>query len=88
MIPDFFINFAYNVIAFIIGIFPSSNGFDTTTYAAATAIGGYTGIFAPIVDFRVLGSCVAIAFGVEVAVFGFKTFKWVWSHVPIFGGNG
>jgi len=88
MIPDIFINFGYSVISWIIGVFPSSEGFGANVFTAASTLGGYTGIFAPLINFTVLASCVAIAFSVEIAIFGFKTFKWVLSHVPFIGGNG
>lgn len=88
MIPDIFISIVYWLVSSIVGFFPASQGFGTATYQAAVTAGGYTGIFTPLVDFTVLASCVAIVFSVELSVFGFKTLKWVVSHVPFIGGRG
>jgi hypothetical protein len=88
MIPDIFLSVVFWLVSGIIGWFPASQGFDPSVYQAAATIGGYTGILSPLVNFTVLASCVAIAFSVEIGVYGFRTLKWVMSHIPFIGGNG
>jgi len=45
-------------------------------------------MFSPVVDTVIMASCVGTIFAVEIGIFGFKTFKWVFSHVPVIGGKG
>lgn len=88
MIPDIFLSVVYWIVAGIIGWFPLSSGFGPGTIQAASTIGGYGGIFAPLVNYAVLGGCVAVVFAVEMGVYGFRTLKWIISHIPFIGGKG
>lgn len=88
MIPDAIINFAYSFIAFFIGLIPPSQGFPTDALTSAQTIGGYVGIFSPVISIATLASTLTLVFSVEIGVFGFKTLKWIVSHVPLIGGKG
>jgi len=88
MIPNAFINLAFTLINGIISALPDSTGFSSNVTTAATTLGGYFGIFAPIIPLATLASAVAIVFGVEIAIFGWKTIKSIVSHIPQFGGAG
>lgn len=88
MIGDIFVNIAYWLASTIIGFFPTSTGFPPEVHTAAVALGGYLGMLSPLVPIGTLATCVGIAFTVEIAVFGFRTLKWVVSHVPFIGGKG
>jgi hypothetical protein len=88
MIIQAFIDLAYTIINGIIRLFPVSSGFPPAIEESATLIGGYVGIFSPIISASALAAALALVFSVEIGVFGFKTFKWVLSHIPVFGGRG
>jgi len=88
MIGDIFLNFVYVVVASLIGFLPQSQGFPETFHQAMLGIGGYFGMFSPLIPIDILLTCVTIIFTVEIAVFGFRTLKWVISHLPMIGGRG
>jgi len=87
MIGDFFLNIAYWFLSTIIGFLPTSTGFPPTVLQGATYLGGFVGMLDPIVPMGTLATVVAIAFTVEIAIFGFKTLRWLLGHIPLIGGN-
>lgn len=88
MITDAIITIAQNVVAALVNVLPNSSGFDPQIISAATTIGGYAGMFSPIVPMSTLAVAVGIGFSVEIAVFGWKTIKSLVSHLPWVGGAG
>ena len=84
----FLVNMVYNFIVWIIGIFPSGEGFPSTWHTAIQSLGGYLHILDPLVPISILLTCITLVFGVEISIFGFKTLKWIMSHIPFFGGRG
>jgi len=88
MIGDLFISIVVWFVNSLIGILPTSSGFGPEVFDAFRSIGGYRDIFSPIVPWATLGITIGIIFGTEMAIFGFKTFKWVAGHVPFIGGKG
>jgi len=78
----------YSFISFLIGILPTGTGFPSTIHSAFSTLGGYVGIFDVFIPISTLLFCLTTIFGVEIAVFGFKTLKWLISHIPIIGGKG
>lgn len=88
MITSAFIDFAYYLLNGIIGFLPSSSGFPQAAHDAMTGLGGYVGIWAPILPMATLVTVITLVFTVEIGIFGFKTTKWVISHLPWIGGKG
>jgi len=88
MITETFLQIPYYFVSFIIGIIPASSGFPSEFFDAETGLGGYLGMFDILLPIATLGTVLGIMFSVEIGIFGFKTFKWIWSHVPLFGGKG
>lgn len=88
MIPDFFLNGAYWFLSTIIGFFPASQGFPAGVSSALVTMGGYVGILDPIVPIATLSAVLLMVFSVEIGVFGFRSVKWVLSHLPFIGGRG
>lgn len=88
MITEFFLKIPYFFLSWLISVFPLSTGFPVEVHEAATALGGYLGILDPLVPIETLTTVVGILFSVEIAIFGFKTLKWLMSHVPGIGGKG
>lgn len=88
MITGAFINLAYFLLHGIISFLPASQGFPADALAAATTIGGYVGIFDPIISIATLAATLTLVFSVEIGIFGFKTGKWIIAHIPFIGGRG
>jgi len=88
MIGDFFFSIAYWFVGGIIGWFPQSTGFPPEAISSAQTIGGYFGMFSPLISISTLLTCLTLVFGVEIAIFGFRSLKWVISHIPLIGGKG
>jgi len=88
MITDAIINLAAGLISGIVSVLPDSSGFTDSVLSAAHSLGGYFGIFAPIIPLGTLATAVTLVFSVEIAIFGWKTVKSIVSHIPQFGGSG
>jgi len=85
---NFIINQVYNFLEFLINIFPTGSGFPSEFHTAISSLGDYIHLLDPIVPISVLLACLGIIFSIEIAIFGFKTLKWVLSHIPFIGGKG
>lgn len=88
MITGAIINLAYFMLNGIISLLPASQGFPPDALAAAHTIGGYVGIFDPIISIATLAATLTLVFSVELGIFGFKTGKWIVGHIPFIGGKG
>ena len=88
MITTAFINLAFILIHLIVSIFPLGGVLPPAIHSAATSLGGYLHILDPLVPISILLTCLSLIFSVEIALFGFKTLKWVISHIPWIGGKG
>lgn len=88
MITSIFLSLPYYFIAFVISVIPVSTGFPAEFLEAVSGLGGYISMFDMVLPVATLGTVLGIMFSVEIGIFGFKTFKWVWSHIPMFGGRG
>jgi len=69
-------------------MFPFSTGFPSEAHTAMQGLGGYLGIFSPILPIATLVTAITLVLSVEVSILGFKTFKWLISHIPQIGGKG
>jgi len=85
---NFILQTVYNFISFIIGLFPVGTCFPTEVHSAFTTLGSYVGIIDVFVSLDTLLWCLTFVFSVEIIIFGFKTIKWVISHIPFIGGKG
>jgi len=88
MIGDAFFSIVYWFVGGIINWFPASTGFPPEALSSASTIGGYFGMFSPLISISTLLTCLTLVFGVEIAIFGFRSLKWVISHIPLIGGKG
>jgi hypothetical protein len=88
MIGDLFFSIIYWFANTIINMFPPSGGFPPEALSSAKYIGGYFGMFSPLISMPTLLTCITLVFTVEIAVYGFRTLKWVISHLPFIGGRG
>jgi len=85
---NFILTQLYNFLQFLINIFPTGTGFPTEVHSAFTTLGGYVGLMDSFISVQTILFCLTIVFGVEIALFGFKTIKWIISHIPFVGGKG
>jgi len=88
MISSAFIYLAYYVLALVVGFFPTSTGFSTDVTTAFSTFGGYVKILNTLLPISTMASVLVILMSVELIVFGFKSFKWIISHIPFVGGRG
>lgn len=88
MILSALIILATFLVETILFIFPASTGFPAEVSSAVSFIGGYVGIFDPLIPMSTVGQILSLVIVFELAVFGFKAFKWMISHIPLVGGRG
>lgn len=88
MITAAFIDLSYALLTWFLSLFPAGTGFPSAAHDAAKALGGYFGVLDPLVPISTLVSCVSLIVSVEVGLFGFRTLKWIISHIPAIGGRG
>jgi len=88
MIITAIILIAYQILDWIIYIFPASTGFPEEAHTAMITLGGYLGVWSPILPITTLTTVLTLVLGMEVGIFAFKTIKWIISHIPWAGGKG
>jgi len=82
------LNAVYSFLQFLIGIIPTGGVFPSEVHSAFSTLGSYVGIMDVFIPLSVLLYCLTAIFTVELAVFTFKTIKWLISHIPLIGGKG
>jgi hypothetical protein len=76
------------VLQLITSILPTSSGFPVEVQDAFNTMGGYVMILDSILPIGTLATVLGILIATDLIIFGFKTFKWVISHIPAVGGRG
>lgn len=87
MITTAIINLAYTIIAGIINRLPTSSGFPTEVIDAAEYIGGQAAMLNMLIPLNTMATVIALVYSVEIAVFGFKTVRWIFGYTPFVGGK-
>jgi len=88
MIFTVLISMATYLLTFILAIFPQSSGLPEGFTDAADTVGGYVGLIDTLLPVNALAFCITTLISVQLAIFGFKSFKWLISHLPFIGGKG
>lgn len=88
MIIDAFLSILTFFLDLMVNVFPTGNGFPQDVHTSAQYIGGYARALDPLIPFDTLGQVILLLITVELAILGFKTFRWLLSHVPFIGGRG
>lgn len=83
----FALNVVYSFLSWLISVFPVGTGFPDGIHSAFSTLGGYFHILDPLVPISTLLTCVLLVFGVEIALFAFRTLKWILSYIPFIGGS-
>jgi len=88
MITSAFIDLAYSGLSTLIGWFPMGTGLPIEVHTAVAGLGSYLGLLDALVPISTLATVVGLVFVLELLIFGFKTLKWLGSHIPFVGGRG
>lgn len=88
MITQWFLDLPYYALASFISILPASQGFPSEVLTGANLIGAQLGLFSPVFPTADLAAALGILFSAQIAVWSWKTLKWIISHVPLIGGRG
>jgi len=90
MITTAIINLGFSVISSFIGFFPVGSGFSSEFHSSISFLGQYARLdmLSPLIPIGSLYTAMILLFGIEIVVFGFKTLKWIISHLPWIGGRG
>jgi len=88
MITTAFLAIVNYFFQLIVSVFPAGNGFPAQVHTASQQIGGYVGILDPIFPIDTLYQIIILVIVIEIAILGFKSLKWVISHIPFVGGRG
>ena len=88
MIFTGFVYIGSYILQLIVSILPTSTGFPPDVASAFATMGGYVQMLDTLLPISTLATVLGIIVSVDVAIFGFKTFKWLISHIPAVGGRG
>lgn len=88
MITSFLFSIGFAIINFIKELFPISTGFPPAFNDSVAQISGYAGIIDSLVPVQTLLTVLTIVFSVEIAIFVFKFFRFIFGYVPLIGGKG
>lgn len=88
MIIDFILLLPYQALNALISLLPASSGFPDEVNAAAVVIGSQMGVFTPVFPVADLAAALALVSSGAIAIWTWKTFKWISSHIPLIGGRG
>jgi len=88
MIADLFFSIVFWLVNGLINMLPASQGIPADAFVALRMIGGDIGMFNGVFPTSTLLLCLTIVFGGAIGIYGFRTLKWVISHLPWIGGRG
>jgi len=83
MITNLILLSTYNLLTWLIGLLPTSNGFSSQITSAFSTMGGYVNLLEPLISISTLLTCVGFIFGIEIAIWGFHATLWILSHTKI-----
>ncbi len=88
MILTGLLNITFYLLNFLLSLFPIGGNWPDEVHTGAIALGEYLNIISPIVPINTLATVIALVFTVEIAFFGWRTLKWIFSFIPVIGGKG
>ena len=88
MIFTSFVYLASYIIGILVVALPDGTGFPSEITSAFATMGGYIQILDTLLPIGTLASVLAVLIGVELAIFGFKSIRWLVSYIPFVGGRG
>lgn len=87
MITTAIINLAYSVVSWFIGLFPVGSTFPEEVHSSVLWLGGFFMLLNDIIPISSLVAIIVLVFSLELSLFGFRTLKWIISHLPFVGGK-
>lgn len=88
MITGFFINLVGYVLSYLVAKLPTSTGFPDEMVDGFDYLASFGSLLNTLLPVTTLSLALGILILVDNSAFGFKTFKWVISHLPFIGGKG
>lgn len=87
MIVSGFLYLSATLLNAVLGLFPNSTGTPAGFTNAVDTLAGYVGILDPLVPLDTLATVFTLIISYELAVFTFRGFRWIISHIPFIGGR-
>jgi len=88
MITTLFISLGSLIISTIVLILPTGSGFPAEVGNAVTYFSGYVGVVDPLLPLDTLHTIILLVIALEIAILTFRMMKWLFGHIPFFGGKG
>jgi len=88
MIFTAFVYLGAYILGVIILALPTGTGFPADVQSAFTTLAGYVQILNTLLPIGTLASVLAVLVATDLAIFGFKSLKWLVSYIPFIGGRG
>jgi hypothetical protein len=88
MIFTGFVYLASYILAVIVNVLPYSSGFPPEVTSAFNTMAGYVQILDTLLPIDTLAAVLAVIIATDLVIFGFKSAKWLISHIPFVGGRG
>lgn len=87
MITAALIFFASYILTFIASLLPSSAGIPPSVQSAVVTFGGHLRVIDVLLPVDALALAMTTVISIQLAIFAFKSFKWILSHLPFVGGR-
>lgn len=88
MITAALIFFASYILIFIAALLPESTGIPVAIQNAVVTLGGHLRVIDVLLPVDALALAMTTVISIQLAIFAFKSFKWLLSHLPFIGGRG
>jgi len=88
MIITGFMNISYWLISNTVDLLPAGGLFPSAVHTSASSLGSYLGVLSPLLPISTLATVLRLVIGIELALYGWRTLKWLGSHIPFIGGKG
>lgn len=88
MITAALIFFASYILIFISALLPQSTGIPVDVQNAVLTFGGHLRVIDVLLPVDALAVALTTVISLQLAIFAFKSFKWLLSHLPFVGGHG
>jgi len=87
MITNALISLGNFILSGLVNLFPTSTGFSSGVFDGADYLGNMVGRYNVIIPVGTLATILGLIIAVELSIFTFKTFKWMFGYIPFIGGK-
>lgn len=88
MIFSGFVYIGAFILSIVSAVFPNSSGFSQEFLTNFETLGGYVALVNTLFPVDTLATVLTILIATELIIFGFRSFKWIFSYLPFVGGKG